>query len=345
MRAALAILALAACDGSNTAPVDAAPTPDAAATIEAPPGAWTWVPLEGMRCADGSPTGIGVNLSEASRDVVVFMAGGGACWDAATCFAQKTSVHIEGGYGQADFEGEIAGVGGAFFFQRVAGNALRDASYVYVPYCTGDLHAGTNIAMHDATHAVHHVGRTNTATLLARVSATRPTASSVFLVGASAGGYGVAFSRGIARAAWPAAKVHVLADSAPLVSLDAARWAAMQAAWKPTFPATCTNCEADLGAMTPALRATTGERYALLASARDEVISQYFLLSGEALATATLAAQASMHAADGQAAFVLAGTGHVLLATPTAKTSTNVQLSTWVDQWVRGDGAWTNAGP
>src|SRR5687768_10398419 len=112
MRCHLLLLVVAACGSSGSPTGDAAPTTDAAAGITAPLRTWTWIPVEGMRCADGSPAGIGVNLSDASDDVLVFMAGGGACWDAATCFVQKTSAHIEGGYSKSDFESEIAGIGG-----------------------------------------------------------------------------------------------------------------------------------------------------------------------------------------------------------------------------------------
>lgn len=342
---AVLVSLLAACGGSSSSPD--ATTSDAGPAIVAPAGTWTWIPIEGMTCADGSPTGIGVNLSDASDDVMVFMAGGGACWDTNTCFTQKTAVHIEGGYGKSDFQSEIAGIGGAFIVQRNANNPFKDASWIYVPYCTGDLHAGQNVAMYDATHEVHHVGRINASALLARVAATRPTASTVWLVGASAGGYGVAFDRDLARLVWPQAKVHVLADSAPLVTLEPARWAAWQAAWHPTFPSTCATCANDLGAMPAALRSTmaAGDRYGLLASTRDQTISAYFGITMDQLSTETLAAQAAMSPANGQAAFVLAATTHVLLGTPAVQTSSGLALSAWVGQWARGDAAWANAGP
>jgi hypothetical protein len=338
--------ALVGCGGSGQGGPDAAGG-DAAPPIVAPAGTWTWVPIEGMRCADGSPTGIGVNLSDTSKDVMVFMAGGGACWDANTCFTLNSSVHITGGYGESTFTSEIAGLAGAYFWQRNAANPFRDASYVYVPYCTGDLHDGNNVAMYDATHTVHHVGRTNASALIERVAATRPDAQTVWLVGASAGGYGVSFSWDLARIGWSQSTVHVLADSSPLVTMDPARWAAMTAAWKLTFPSGCTECGSDLGAMPSALRATarTGERYALLANTRDQTIATYFNITMDQLQTETLAAQAAMKPSEGQAAFVLATTGHVLLAMPTVQTSTGVVLATWITQWASGDAAWANAGP
>jgi hypothetical protein len=334
------------CGGSSGGSADAAGGGDIP-PIVAPAGTWTWVPIAGMKCADGSPTGIGVNLSETSKDVMIFMAGGGACWDANTCFTLNSSVHITGGYGESTFTSEIGGLAGAYFWQRNAANPFRDASYIYVPYCTGDLHDGNNVAMYDATHTVHHVGRTNASALIERVAATRPDAQTVWLLGASAGGYGVSFTWDLARIGWPQSKVHVLADSSPLVTMEAARWTAMQAAWKLTFPSGCTDCASDLGAMPAALRATarSGERYALLANTRDQTIATYFNISMDQLQTETLAVQAAMKPSEGQAAYVLATTGHVLLAMPTVQTSSGVVLSTWIAQWATGDAAWANAGP
>ena len=62
-----------------------------------------------------------------------------------------------------------------------ATNPFRDASYVFVPYCTGDLHAGSNVATYDVLgpRTFAHVGRRNVEALLPRLRATwrRPRAS------------------------------------------------------------------------------------------------------------------------------------------------------------------------
>jgi len=335
------ILALAACGSSGGGLVKDSGIPPISGT----PGQWQWVPIDGMVCGDGSPTGIGINLATASDRVMVYMQGGGACWDVNTCFTLKTSVHIEGGYGQTDFNTDIGTLSMSYLFQRGASNPFKDASWIYVPYCTGDLHDGNNVEMYDATHTVHHVGRANAEALLARVAATRPNADVVWLFGISAGGYGVAFDWDLARTAWPNATVHALADSSPLVSTTAGLWTTMQTAWKTTLPAGCSDCTSDLGAMPAALRAAmpAGARYGLLANTKDQTISSYFGITMDQLQTEVLAEQAGM--TGGQAAYLLGGTGHVLLTNPAAQTTTGIVLSTWVGQWATGDAAWANAGP
>jgi hypothetical protein len=136
----------------------------------------------------------------------------------------------------------------------------------------------------------------------------------------------------------------VLADSSPLVTLEPTRWAAMQASWAMRFPAACSGCAADLGAMPAALRAeSNGDRYGLLSNLDDNVISTYFGLSGAQLHQELLDERAGM--AGGQAAYFVTGTSHVLLTNPAIQTSDGVVLQTWVSQWATGDSAWANAGP
>ena len=46
---------------------------------------WSFVDVPESQCANGAPTGFGVNPVDASREMVVYLQGGGACWNAATC--------------------------------------------------------------------------------------------------------------------------------------------------------------------------------------------------------------------------------------------------------------------
>jgi hypothetical protein len=99
--------------------------------------------------------------------------------------------------------------------------------------------------------------------------------------------------------------------------------------------------------MPAAMRAVmpAGARYGLLANTRDQTISTYFGITMDTLQTEVLAEQAGMTGGTGQAAYVLGGTSHVLLANPAAMTTGGVVLSTWVNEWMNGDAGWMNAGP
>lgn len=91
--------------------------------------AWTWVDFPESACGNGQPTGIGVNLSEDSKDVLVFVQGGGACWDVNTCFVLKSAAHLESGYTSESFDNEAARK--ALLFDRTnPNNPFKDASYI-----------------------------------------------------------------------------------------------------------------------------------------------------------------------------------------------------------------------
>src|SRR4051812_7393894 len=94
----LAALLLAACGTDSGRPDSGAPgLPDGGGSadglISAAPGQWTWVPFGDSRCADGTATGIGVNLAGPTARAIVFLEGGGACWDGFTCETLKTAVN------------------------------------------------------------------------------------------------------------------------------------------------------------------------------------------------------------------------------------------------------------
>jgi len=339
------LLLIAACGGNSSTPGDGT---GGDVPIEAPAETWTWIPIDGTQCGNGAPTGIGVNLTTRSDRVMIFLQGGGACWDANTCFVLKSSVNIESGYNQQSFTTEIGQIGSAWVWQRNSNNPFEDASWIYVPYCTGDLHDGTRVASYDLNgtpKTVAHVGSNNLDKILARVHATRPDADVIWLGGLSAGAYGVGFNLAKTRAVWPGAQVHGLADSSPLVTVESTRWQAMQTQWAMRFPTACTTCGQDLAAMPAALRAEMpqGTRYALLSNTRDNVIATYFGLTQDALQAALNAEGAAM--SNGQAAFLINGTDHVLIGNPAVMTSTGVTEQTWVTQWATGDSAWVSVGP
>jgi hypothetical protein len=328
------------CDATSTAPA-----------ISAPNEEWTWVPLPGMKCADGSATGVAVNLTDKSDQVLVFFQGGGACWDGFTCYFLKTAAHIEGGYGAAHFQSELAQMASSFLFQRNnPDNPLRNVSWIYVPYCTGDLHTGDRVATHDffGPRVTHHVGSINADIVINHAAATRPKSNPVWVMGLSAGGYGVGFNVAKARERWSCSNIRGLADCSPLVPIEWQRYGTMQTQWSMNFPAACTNCNTNLGTMPAALRteAKPGDRYGLLAYTRDSVISIVLGIDGDTLRNQTLAEQAAMAGSTSQAAFVLEGTEHVMLGNAqNLATSNGTQLMTWIHQWASMDPAWANAGP
>lgn len=367
-RATILILALAtACGGGGGGAIDDAAGSDDAAEIDAPAGdghidatagpitapleQWTWVPIDGMACGNGAATGVGVNLTTRSDRLLIFLNGGGACWDAQTCFVLRSAAHVETGYGAAEFAAVSASLAGYRLFSRDGSNPFADASFVFVPYCTGDVHSGHHVATYATAggpRELHHVGQLNLAALWPRLAATRPGADLVWLAGASAGGYGVMLQQSRARAAFAGATVHALSDASNPVDTEATRWAAMKAAWSLDVPAGCADCADGFGGWPAHLRATmpAGSRWGLLMTTQDQVISQYMAMTGPQLEAASLAVRDAMTAGSGQAAFVIAGTQHVLTtAAPPPVTTGGVTLGDWIRDFAVGAAGWRSVGP
>ena len=339
-------------DDGGSVGVDAGTDAPGIAPIEAPTEQWTWVPIDGMTCGNGSATGVAVNLTDRSDDVVVFLNGGGACWDAQTCFVLHTAASIDTDVGAAQFAQISSSLTGYSLFQRSGATApFPDASYVFVPYCTGDVHAGHKVTTYNVngtSRTAHHVGQDNLDALWPRLRATRPDAATLFVTGASAGGYGAMIQAPRARLAWPGPMVHVLSDSSHAIDPEPTRWAAMKAAWNVDIPADCAGCASGLSAYPAYLKdhVPAGSRWGLMMTTRDGTISTFMGFTAQQLETQTLAIRDAMAANPGQAAFVINGTGHVLTgSSPLPMTSTGVQLSAWIKDFATGGAAFRSVGP
>ena len=343
MRIAPLLASLAvACGGDSPAGPDARPDANVI-PIDTPENLWTWVEIPGTTCANGTPAGFGVNRSTGSPDLFVFFQGGGACWDGTTCFVSKTSSHIEDTYTAATLASE--GYSGAADHTDPA-NPLGQASFIYVPYCTGDLHAGTVEREYDVNgqlRSVAHVGATNTQIFVDTLRAAFPDARTVWLGGASAGGFGATFNLHRFVEAYPQAGVHLLQDGAPFVPV-LSNYETWQSAWMLAYPPGCTDCGASFPAVVDAVAAANPtSRIGLLHYDDDAVIRAYFGYAATpgAMVPATDMLLANQYDRPTTKAFVLAGAGHTMLAQAGTITGPGgVKLADWVLQWVRGDAAW-----
>ncbi len=97
--------------------------------ITAPDGVWTDVPFPEAYCRDGTPAHLMVHLNSASKKFAIYLEGGGACFNDASC--KLLTI---------DLPSYVLG-GGIFNFTRTD-NPIGDWNIFYVPYCTGDVHAG-----------------------------------------------------------------------------------------------------------------------------------------------------------------------------------------------------------
>jgi hypothetical protein len=153
--------------------------------------------------------GLNVNLNSASDKVMIFLQGGGACFDSLTC-----------GSNPPDVSGQRIGPAAGLFQRGHADNPVADWNYVFVPYCTGDVHLGTNPngMVEGVAGTQRFIGRLNLEKFLHRIVPTFPSASQVLLTGVSAGGFGAAANTEFVQWAFGDVPVTAIDDSGPPMS-------------------------------------------------------------------------------------------------------------------------------
>jgi hypothetical protein len=161
--------------------------------IQAPDGVWTDVPFPEGYCRDGTAAHLMVHLNSASQKFAIYLEGGGACFNDASCKLLDI-----------DLPTYVLGQG-IFNFTRTD-NPIGDWNIFYVPYCTGDVHAGANPAgvPGPLTGPQDFTGYTNLELYLSRILATVPGATDELLTGSSAGGFGAGLTAGLVARNVPA---------------------------------------------------------------------------------------------------------------------------------------------
>ncbi|MFP4453724.1 MAG: pectin acetylesterase-family hydrolase [Desulfobacterales bacterium] len=151
------------------------------------------------------------------NNLVVYFQGGGACWDPITCFTypvftpdcteEDKPVNYRGMFDMADPD-----------------NPFRQWSYVFVPYCTGDVHWGANDMEYTGvqyvggvpqiiTHTIQHRGFVNFQVVLKWVEEHFKKPHKIFVTGSSAGAYGALASFPWIKETYPKSQVYLLGDA------------------------------------------------------------------------------------------------------------------------------------
>ncbi len=192
------------CDDGNDDAFDGC-LPDCTAIepLDPPELKWTYYEVEDTQCLDGSPAGFGVSYAPDSPNVMIYLEGGGACFNDACDFTAFAAPFSPPGDG---------------IFARTEGNPVGDWTMVYVPYCTGDIHAGSNDTELGGQMRHFH-GYDNLQRFLQLLIPSLPMPETVLLTGSSAGGFGAALNAAPTATAY-GDDVHlvVLDDSGPPMS-------------------------------------------------------------------------------------------------------------------------------
>lgn len=192
-------------EGTSGGPLVCDPTE----MLDVPDDTWTWVPFPETSCAYDGTAGIFVNPSPRTRNLMIYLQGGGACFHENDC----ESSQLDG----IDDALVIADMGGRPQLDRtVVTNPFADYDYVFVPYCTGDFHTGDNVSSYGA----NHVGHANLMAYLDRIVPTFCDAERLVVVGSSAGGFGATFNFPYIREAFADIPADLIDDSGPFLDPD-----------------------------------------------------------------------------------------------------------------------------
>lgn len=261
----------------GAAPVDGGDT----TPIVAPNDTWTWVDFPTSKCASGTPTGLALNPHAGATELVIYLEGGGACFDAESCWGAAPAANNLTGYDATTFAASKQ-LDYALLQRQLAGNPLAAMNLVFIPYCTGDMHAGTTettFSVDGLATPTYFWGATDLELFLARLRPTFAGATRVYLYGTSAGGFGALldFDR-VARAF--AVRVDVIDDSGPpiLAQRNGATLSSFAplSVWRFAAPAGCSPCGSMPDVYAYDRAAQPDSQIALLSFAQDIVIAPDF---------------------------------------------------------------------
>jgi hypothetical protein len=157
-------------------------------------------------CSDGSPYSYWVREADPNK-VMLFFDGGGACFNAVTCNPATATYSI-----RANDDPNTANTG-VFDLDNPA-NPLGDWSMIFMPYCTGDVHLGTNAEFDYGDGVViNHTGFLNASKGLDELVTGFGGAEQVFVTGSSAGGVPTPLFGGLVADAFPDADIVAMPDA------------------------------------------------------------------------------------------------------------------------------------
>ena len=160
--------------------------------------------MPGTVCLNGETAGFGISRSDDSDEVMIYLEGGGACFNEACDFSAFSIPFVpptDGIFNRANPE-----------------NPVASWSMIDVPYCSGDIHGGDAETMLGGELRQFR-GYTNIGTFLEQWVPTFTDAPTVLLTGISAGGFGAGLNFGqVSRAFGPGPQMVLVDDSGPPLS-------------------------------------------------------------------------------------------------------------------------------
>jgi hypothetical protein len=193
-------------------------------------GDFTYYQVDGAICRDGSPAGYYLRKGT-SKNLAIFLNGGGVCFDDFFCGINPSNVD-QSLPGEDLFGATLDQISSALLpvrqtppdeglLKKDPTNPVSEWSMVFVPYCTGDVYAGTTrdspVTTSTSLPAQQFVGYTNLGlfyqTLATTIGAEVMSSEKVLLSGSSAGGFGALMNFDRTQEFFNKSKVYAVTDS------------------------------------------------------------------------------------------------------------------------------------
>jgi hypothetical protein len=267
-----------------------------------PPMGWTWFNIEGAKCRDGSPFGVFVHWGDDISKLFVYFEGGGACANPGFCRLNQHNVSeqfLTGGESAAAslfiLPVPQAPSGQGVFDLQNPENPFLGWSQVFVPYCTGDVYAGTrsDVQIEGVDQKQSFYGGGNVKKVIARLAGTFKKDLKRFVAGgSSAGGYGAGINFGYLQDTFPDAQGSVILDASPPFTNDYVP-TCLQKRWRETwgidahYPSDCTTeCKNAEGGNLFGIVDYWRRKYprgtvSLISGIHDEIIRLFFSLGND----------------------------------------------------------------
>jgi len=153
-------------------------------------------------CGNGTPYKFFVNRVPNTRNTIVYLEGGGACWDEASCRGRTGIRGARNPDGIPDdylaLTNPATGMVSPYIFRLHPYDRVKtqDWNLVYVPYCTGDIYVGDAVQVYEDPAGIepplvwHHNGARNVLAVLAWLRDNLPRPTQMLTAGCSAGSIG-----------------------------------------------------------------------------------------------------------------------------------------------------------
>jgi hypothetical protein len=255
--------------------------------------------VSGAVCMKGEDTGVWIREGRDPTKLAIYFQGGGdsclnyccletykmydlgGCFNLLTCSASASEPT---GFKNPD---ETPGYGG-ILDPDDSRNVLKDYSFVWIPYCTGDVYMGNKENKVPFVGSRKFFGRPNLNLFMRRLVPTFPDVTDLVITGESAGGFGAIASFDFIVQGWTSGLVNMtlIDDSGPILS-DEYLAPCLQQQWRDlwglsaSMPPDCPQCsQPDGGGLVNVYQFLQNKypdaAFGLIESANDSVISFFF---------------------------------------------------------------------